>query len=176
MTNITRLRDRLAALDGTASTDAIASAIVGNALTRVGGVPVADSRAIAEAFGKRHDNVLRDIDRILGALPDVLLNFEENVEITRNVQGAERRRRYFTMNREGFNLLVLGFTGDKALRYRAGFIRAFEWMAENERRQQWDLISSWQPSQSPRHLARKKAAATMRRNRNTTGGYGERGI
>ena len=130
-----------ALLDGaTTTTEQIASVIVDNAVRRDGGVPMEDSRAIAELFGKRHDNVLRDIGRILGALPDVLLNFEERTDTYVTGKGQVRQRRYFTMNREGFNLLVLGFTGDKALRYRAGFVRRLT--QSPERRLSWQSVAA----------------------------------
>lgn len=154
--NLASLKGALSLLDGNATTDQLASAIVSNAVRKVGGVPMADSRAIAEVFGRRHDNVLRSIDHVLETLPDQLLNFEEQIEVYTAGKGAERRRRYFTMNREGFNVLVPGFTGDEALRYRAGFARAFEWLSERERDNVRDFHKLIARNPSPHPLVIKK--------------------
>lgn len=161
-----------ALLDGATTTEQIASVIVGNAVRRDGGVPMADSRAIAEVFGKRHNNVLRGIDHVLATLPDQLLNFEQQIEVYTAGKGAQRRRRYFTMNREGFNVLVLGFTGTKALRYRAGFVLAFERLAERERDNVHDFHKhlARNPSTHPLVIKKNKAlraeAQARRRRRN----------
>lgn len=45
-------------------------------------IPTVSSLQVAEIFGKRHDNVLRDIEYILTQLPEIFveLNFEEYEE------------------------------------------------------------------------------------------------
>lgn len=43
------------------------------------GTLLVDSRYVAETFGKRHDNVLRDIQNLIEEEPEFsLLNFEES--------------------------------------------------------------------------------------------------
>jgi Rha family phage regulatory protein len=64
-------------------------------LTADGDRIVTDSRDVAEFFGKRHDNVVRDIREIIVNSPKTpLLNF------FRNDQRREMPR--FTMTRDGF--------------------------------------------------------------------------
>lgn len=85
------------------------------------GQPVASSRDIAEHFEKRHDHVMRDID----ALKEDVPKFGEmffNVEIP---DSYGRKQRAYLMNRDGFSLLVMGFTGKSALEWKIKYIEAF---------------------------------------------------
>lgn len=73
---------------------------------------VCSSLQVAEKFGKRHDRVLRAIDNLLETLP-------KNGEVSkmfilskRKAADGQFHRMYF-MNRDGFSLLVMGFTGKK---------------------------------------------------------------
>jgi Rha family phage regulatory protein len=82
------------------------------------------SKEVAEKFGKRHDNVLRDIESL--QVPDNfrLLNFEEVLE--KDSQDIDRPVVYMT--RDGFTILAFGFTGKKALQWKLGFLEAFNKM------------------------------------------------
>lgn len=91
-----------------------------------GGEPTTDSVRVAERFGKRHDNVLRSIDKLKCSKKFRLLNFEESSYI--NEQGKVQRM--FNMTKDGFTFLVMGFTGEKAATWKEGFIEAFNWMAQ----------------------------------------------
>ena len=73
-----------------------------------------DSLIVAEAFGKDHRKVLRAIDNLVGGLPK---NGHTPMFIKtwyKHPQNGERYPKYL-MNRDGFSLLVMGFTGKKAL-------------------------------------------------------------
>lgn len=148
-----------ALLDDNASHEQLVKGIIGNAVKRAPGGPVADSRQIAEVFGKRHADVLRSIDTILKRQPDYKRNFASVIDTFTNGKGGQQTRRAFALDRTAFNLLVLGFTGERAFRYRAAFVTAFERMAENERREQWDMVSSWKPNPSRLTPAQRNAIA-----------------
>lgn len=90
------------------------------------GLVVADSRDVAEAFGRRHDNVLRDIQNLRERRPDLALTFEGKVTHVDIGSGARRDTHYYTMTRKGFVVLVGGFKGDRALDFRIAFYDAFE--------------------------------------------------
>ncbi|WP_455156086.1 Rha family transcriptional regulator [Sphingomonas zeae] len=90
------------------------------------GVVVADSRNVAEAFGRRHDNVLRDIQYLRERRPDLALTFEGKITHAATGKGARRDTHYYTMTRKGFVVLVGGFKGDRALDFRIAFYDAFE--------------------------------------------------
>jgi Rha family phage regulatory protein len=94
------------------------------------------STAVALHFGKRHDNVLRAIATISAALDGVTekqrdLNFEvtslfrDEWQPVPGPKGSERMDRVVRMNRDGFALLAMGFTGPEALRWKVAYIRAF---------------------------------------------------
>lgn len=87
--------------------------------------PVTTSKMIAEVFEKEHRNVLRDID----ALKDVL-NFEQMFYETTEPDSYGRPQRVYQMNRDGFSLLAMGFTGQKALEWKVKYIEAFNYMEQ----------------------------------------------
>lgn len=94
---------------------------------------IATSRDVAACFDKEHRNVLRDIDRLIADAPELvghrLLTFEQTVETRENPSGgAPIPSRAFTMTRDGFALLAMGFTGAKALRWKLKYIEAFNAM------------------------------------------------
>lgn len=88
----------------------------------------ADSRTVAALFDKRHDSVLRSIDGLLEQQPDLLHNFVEMVDVVDIGSSAQREARGFEMDRKGFALLAMGFTGAKALEWKVRFIDAFDAM------------------------------------------------
>lgn len=83
------------------------------------------SLLVAEKFGKRHDNVLRDIQKLECSQKFRLLNFEES---TYTVSG--KRFPMIIMNRDGFTMLVMSFTGKSAATFREEFIDEFNRMEE----------------------------------------------
>lgn len=95
------------------------------------GVVTTTSTQVAQFFGKRHDNVLRAIRVLLreGASADYLLNFEEMVVTRENPSGGTPiSASAYRMNRDGFMLLAMGFTGKEALRWKLAYIAAFNRM------------------------------------------------
>lgn len=81
---------------------------------------------VAETFDKRHDHILRDIDSLKKDVP----NFGEMFEETQEPDSYGRSRRVFYMNRDGFALLAMGFTGEKALQFKVKYIEAFNKMEQ----------------------------------------------
>lgn len=77
------------------------------------GEPVASSRDVAKRFGKRHDHVIRDIAEIVKSFPkngDTPLFFKAEYVHPQNHQ----KYPMYLMNRDGFSLLAMGFTGKEA--------------------------------------------------------------
>lgn len=93
-------------------------------LSTQNGEPVASSRQIADNFEKRHDHVMRDIDTIKKDVP----NFGEMFFETETPDTYGRPQRTYLMNRDGFSLLVMGFTGKAALEWKLKYIAAFNTM------------------------------------------------
>ncbi|MBF7129742.1 Rha family transcriptional regulator [Pediococcus pentosaceus] len=86
---------------------------------------VTTSLQVAEVFGKYHQHVLRDID----SLKDVS-NFGQMFSKGSEPDSYGRDRRIYYMNRDGFTLLAMGFTGKKALDFKLKYIEAFNNMEE----------------------------------------------
>lgn len=102
-------------------------------LTISNGQPTASSRDIAEHFGKEHKNVLRDIENLIGGLP----NFEHTPMFFKTTylhpQNGQEYPMYL-MNRDGFTLLAMGFTGKEALEWKIKYINAFNSMEQELRK------------------------------------------
>ena len=79
---------------------------------------------IAETFEKRHDNVLKDIREMKCSDEFRLLNFEEMSY--KDSYGRNQKAYYIT--RDGFTLLVMGYTGEKAMKFKEAYIRQFNHM------------------------------------------------
>ncbi len=88
------------------------------------GHPITDSRMVAEAFGKRHDNVLQAIETLECSSSFRGLNFQV-VQYT-DLKGEIRP--HVQMTRDGFFLLAMGFTGAEAAKWKEQFIKAFNTM------------------------------------------------
>ena len=89
------------------------------------------SRTVAEVFVMDHKNVLRDIDVILKRRPDLRgLKFEPTSADVPMPNGGVRQVRAYEMNRDGFTLLAMGFTGEEALDWKLSYMEAFNRMEE----------------------------------------------
>lgn len=86
---------------------------------------ITSSRQVAECFGKEHKNVLRDIKEILAAQNSATRFFYETTFENRGKQYP-----MYLMNRDGFSLLVMGFTGREALQWKIKYIEAFNAMEQ----------------------------------------------
>ena len=93
-------------------------------LSMQSGEPVASSRQIAENFEKNHNHVLRDID----SLKKDVSNFGQMFFETTAPDSYGREQRAYLMNRDGFTLLAMGFTGKTALEWKLKYIAAFNEM------------------------------------------------
>ncbi|PEH12485.1 phage regulatory protein [Lactobacillus sp. UMNPBX1] len=84
------------------------------------------SLKVAETFGKNHRNVLRSIKNLTAQNCAVKKMFAESTYV--NDRGQEQPMYY--MNRDGFTLLAMGFTGRDAMRFKLEYIEAFNRMDE----------------------------------------------
>lgn len=83
---------------------------------------VTTSLRVAEVFGKDHKNVIQSIEN-LAAEKSAAKFF---AEATYDNRGKQYPMYY--MNRDGFTLLAMGFTGKKALQFKIQYIQAFNSM------------------------------------------------
>lgn len=92
-------------------------------LSTQNGEPVASSRQIAESFGKEHKSVLRSVEDLVAQNCAAKSMFYETTYENRGKQYP-----MYLMNRDGFSLLVMGFTGKAALEWKLKYIQAFNEM------------------------------------------------
>lgn len=85
---------------------------------------ITTSRNVAESFERNHQHVLEAIDNLTVENSTVKNMFHETTY--KNERGREYREIY--MNRDGFTLLAMGFTGKKALEFKLKYIEAFNQM------------------------------------------------
>ena len=100
---------------------------------------VVSSRQVAEDFERRHNDVVDSIKKILVTKNIVAKHFYEREFEYRGQKFTE-----YLMDEQGFSLLVMGFTGEKALDWKIKYIDAFEKMRETlkriyEERKLWEI-------------------------------------
>lgn len=88
-----------------------------------------NSLLVAEKFGKNHKHVLDSIRELMKGCAEKSANpmFVESMYI--HPQNGQEYPMYI-MNRDGFTLLAMGFTGEKALQFKLEYINAFNKMEE----------------------------------------------
>lgn len=127
---------------------------------------VVNSRDVAEHFGKRRDHVLRDVEELIRKDPPKIGEMFHRVE-TPDSYGRIQKSYY--MNRDGFSLLVMGFTGKEAIEWKLKYIEAFNEM-EKKLKNPLALPNFSNPAEAARAWAdefekRKQAEALNEANR-----------
>lgn len=87
---------------------------------------ITTSLKVAQFFSKRHDDVLRRI-RGLGCSPEFNAR---NFAAVEYVDKKGERRPAYEMTKDGFVLLVMGFSGAKAMQIKEAYIEAFNRMTD----------------------------------------------
>ena len=90
------------------------------------GQVLASSLEVAEKFGKEHSKVKRSIQ----ALEKDVANFGEMFHLSYYEDSYGRKQEEYSMNRDGFSLIVMGFTGKQSLEWKVKYINAFNKMEE----------------------------------------------
>lgn len=100
-------------------------------ITLQNGQAVVSSRDVAERFGKEHKHVLDSIRNLVDENSAAKSMFHET-------EFDNRGKKYpmYLMNRDGFSLLAMGFTGREALEWKIKYINAFNQMEKEIRNQQ----------------------------------------
>lgn len=102
-------------------------------VTSYNGVLVADSLEVADRFGKSHKNVLQTITNTITNLAAEFsaTNAEpEDYFILAEYQNRGKTYKKYLLTRDGFSLLVMGFTGPAALHWKLLYIEAFNKMEQ----------------------------------------------
>ncbi len=88
---------------------------------------VTSSLLIAEKFGKEHKNVMQSIRNLIGGTAENSAIAEMFSE-SRYLNEQNKEQPMFLMNRDGFTLLAMGFTGKRAMQFKLEYIKAFNSM------------------------------------------------
>lgn len=92
------------------------------------GQPVTTSLVVAEKFEREHKHVLDSISTLLEQMNTAefsALFFESTYKASNG-----KTNKMYLMNRDGFSLLVMGFSGKRALKFKLKFIEAFNKMEQ----------------------------------------------
>lgn len=90
------------------------------------GKAITNSLVVAEKFGKQHKNIMQAIKELITSAEKSANLFVES----EYPDAYGRMQPMYIMNRDGFSLLVMGFTGGKALEFKLDFIEAFNKMED----------------------------------------------
>lgn len=86
-----------------------------------------NSLKIAEAFGKRHSDVLRDIEKIITQVSDFFgkrnFAFSEYEQV--NSLGLMTKYKMYELTKDGFVMVVMSYSGQKAMLVKEAYINAF---------------------------------------------------
>lgn len=101
---------------------------------------ITTSLKVAEKFEKNHQHILEAIDKLMVENSTVAEMFTLSAYKAQN----NHEYRMYNMNRDGFSLLAMGFTGEKALKWKLDYIKAFNTMETELKRiyterQQWQI-------------------------------------
>ncbi len=109
-------------------------------INNLNGELTVSSLQIARDFGKRHDHVIRDIENIIPQIWGMTKDIKaENSALTKMfiettyTAGTGKPYKRYDITRDGFSLLVMGFTGKKSLEWKLKYIEAFNLMEDKLR-------------------------------------------
>ena len=111
---------------------------------------VVSSRQVADNFGKQHKDVLESIRGILAAENSATKFFRESTFENRGKHYPE-----YIMNRDGFSLLVMGFTGKEAMTWKIRYIQAFNEMEAKIRENTLIMPNFNNPAEAARAWAKE---------------------
>lgn len=99
---------------------------------------VTSSRKVAEKFEKRHADVLRAIAN-LECSPEFT---QRNFALSSYKDESGKENKEYLITKDGFSMLAMGFTGEKAFKFKEAYINAFNAMEQElkriyDERQQW---------------------------------------
>ena len=94
-------------------------------IKKIDGELVVTSRQVAEDFEKEHKNVLQTINNLVAENSAV-----KNMIIESTYENRGKYYPEYLLTRDGFSLLVMGFTGSRALQWKLKYIEAFNKMEQ----------------------------------------------
>jgi Rha family phage regulatory protein len=90
------------------------------------GTAVTSSLLVAQKFGKRHADIIRIIGVIIKQSPEH--QSQRNFALSEYQDVSGKSNPLYIITRDGFSILVMGFTGENAMQFKWDFIEAFNRM------------------------------------------------
>lgn len=111
-------------------------------ITNINGELTTSSLGVAEKFGKRHCDVLEKISDIMAEMNSTEKSVQYSAEKSAQyfiesiyIDNSGKSNKCYELTRDGFSLLVMGFTGKKALEWKLKYIEAFNLMEQKFKEQ-----------------------------------------
>ena len=104
-------------------------------LSTQNGEPVVSSREVAKNFGKEHKDVLKAINNLVAQNCAAKSMFHLS-----DFENRGKKYPMYLMNRDGFSLLAMGFTGKEALEWKLKYIQAFNEMEKQLAQRREDIL------------------------------------
>jgi Rha family phage regulatory protein len=114
-------------------------------IIKLNGGAYIDSREVAEITGKRHDNLLRDIDGYARILRKITaLNFEvcDFFVESSYLDSHGRSRLCYLITRKGADIIANKLTGEKGVLFTAAYVTKFHEMAEREHQSEIEALKA----------------------------------
>ena len=100
-------------------------------ITMTKGTPCVSSLQVAEDFGKKHKNVVQTIENLMGTSAENSADLSKMFLESTYADSYGRKQKCYDITRDGFSLLVMGFTGKEALDWKLRYIEAFNRMEQH---------------------------------------------
>lgn len=110
--------------------------IIPTHVSLVHGQPMVSSLAVAEHFEKEHKHVMRDV-RELGCSEEFA---RSNFGLGSYMDAQGQERPAVNLTKDGFVMLVMGYTGPKAMAFKEAYIGEFNRMDAELRRRDAELL------------------------------------
>ncbi|MEK9843961.1 Rha family transcriptional regulator [Thalassospira sp.] len=90
----------------------------------------ANSRDVAAYFGKRHDNVLYDLEKIVMEVGSPEISGHPRMFFPAPYVNPQNKQTYrsWDMTKDGFTLLAMSYTGKKAMQFKLRYMAEFNRM------------------------------------------------
>jgi len=101
---------------------------------------------IAEVFQRNHKDVIRKIESLEIPQDFCERNFTPTSKTVAMPRGGEKQIKAYTITRDGFTLLAMGFTGKKAMQFKLAYIEAFN-------RMETELLNKYEQAAIPNTIS-----------------------
>lgn len=95
-------------------------------------IPAVTSLQVAEAFGKRHDHVIRDIREVMAKCTESFT--APNFGVSEYTDSTGRKLPLYLLSKNGLMMVTMGYTTPEAMRVKEAYINRFNEMEEGKGR------------------------------------------